>query len=88
MTLEEVTKNIMIFVEPLNDPGCYEAKIRGLTPQGERLNFDLELSECHTNEVLEATLTAELEEILSCKYHYEFDEVDPDDLLHDGGTFK
>lgn len=89
MTYKELTKNITIFIEPLETSGCYMARIRGCTPIGERLHFDIETSGCYTQEVLEATLNAELEEILSCKYDYEIDKnIDEDDLLYDGGNFN
>lgn len=89
MTYKELTKNIMIFVDPLEQSGCYLAKIRGCTPNGERLHFDIETEGCYTAQVLQDTLSAELEEILSCRYHYEFDpENNEEDLLHDGGNFN
>lgn len=89
MTFEELTQSITIFIEPLETSGCYLAKIRGFTPLPEMVHFDIEVSGCYTQQVLMDTLHAELEEILSCRYHYEFDDnVDEEDLLYDGGTFN
>lgn len=88
MKLEELMENIKVFVEPLPTSGCYIAKVIGVTPQHESVHFELELSGCYTQQILEDTVSAQLEEIFSCQYHYEFDEVDEEDLHYDGGTFK
>ena len=89
MKYKELTKRITIFIEPLETSGCYDAKIRGFTPDDDMIHFDIEVEGCYTQQVLMDTLSAELEEILSCKYHYEVDEnVDEEDLLYDGGTFN
>lgn len=89
MKLEDYTKNITIFVEPLDESGCYMAHIRGFTIDQEMIEFDIELSGCYTMQVLQDTLSAELEEILSCRYHYSIDTtIDEEDLLHDGGIFN
>jgi hypothetical protein len=89
MTLEDLMKNITIFITPLAEEGCFIAKIRGITPTHEYVYFDLEVEGCFTEEVLMDTLTAEMEEILSCKYHYEVDQTVDQEVLHyDGGTFR
>lgn len=87
MRLEDIMKNITTFVDPLEKSGSYTAKIRGSLPDGETVRFDLEVSGCYTQEILEDTITAQLEEIFSCKYHYEVGDYDEDELYHDGGTF-
>lgn len=87
MKLEELMENIKAFVDPLSTNGSYIARIRGSLPSGESVKFDLELSGCYTDTILEDTITAELEEILSCRYHYEIGDTDEDDLIYDGGTF-
>lgn len=88
MTLKDLTEHITIFVDPLKTSGCYIGRIRGCTPDGERIKFDIEVSGCYTEQILQDTLTAQLEEILECKYHYEIGEYDEEDLCYDGGTFK
>ena len=88
MKLEELTENIKVFVDPLESSGSYIAKIRGSVPSGESIKFDLELSGCYTDQILQDTVNAELEEILSCRYHYEFGEFDETDLHSYGGNFK
>lgn len=88
MKLEEIMQNVMVFIEPLNTSGEYDAKVRGSLPSGETIRLDIELSGCYTSKILEDTISAQLEEILECKYHYEVGEVDESDILYDGGTFK
>jgi hypothetical protein len=87
MKLEEITKNITVFIDPLETSGCFIARIRGSLPSEELVKFDLELSGCYTDAILKDTVTAELEEILSCKYHYEIGDTDETELLYDGGNF-
>ena len=88
MTLEDIMRNITVFIEPQDTSGCYIANVRGFTPDREYIKFDLELSGCYTEDILQDTISAQLEEILECKYHYEIGEFDEDDLCYDGGTFK
>lgn len=87
MTLEEVMQNITVFIEPQKTSGCYTANVRGFTPDKEYVKFDIELSGCYTEQILQDTIAAQLEEILECKYHYELGDVDEEDLHYDGGTF-
>ncbi len=86
--IEEFLKNTNVLVKPLANAGSYIAEVRGLSPSNEILDFDIELLACHSPQVLEDTLTSKMEEILSCKYGYEYDDYDEEDLIHDGGIFK
>ena len=88
MTLEKIMKNITVFIEPQDTSGCYTANVRGFTPDKEYVKFDIEVSGCYTETILMETISAKLEEILECKYHYEIGDVDEEDLCYDGGTFK
>jgi len=88
MKLEELTKHITVFIDPLDEKGSYEARIRGSLPDGERIHFDLEMIGCYTEEILQDTVTAELEDILSCRYDYHIGEYDEDNLHYDGGNFS
>lgn len=88
MKLEEVMENMKVFVDPLENSGCYTAQVVGTTPTGEAVRLEIELSKCYTHEIMHETLCAKLEEIFSCQYHYEIGDIDPEDILYDGGTFK
>ena len=88
MKLAEVMENITVFIDPLKDNGCYNANVRGSLPSGETVRFDIELSKCYSEEILQETISSTLEEIFSCKYHYEVGEIDEKGILYDGGTYK
>ena len=87
MKLEDVMRNITVFIEPQETSGCYIANVRGFTPDGEYVKFDIELSGCYTEQILKDTIAAQLEEILECKYHYELGDIEDEYLHYDGGIF-
>lgn len=72
---------------PQGEPGSYNVSVRGSLPDGDIIKMDLELEECHTAEVLNATLRSTLEEIFECKYHYTVGDID-ETLHYDGGIFS
>jgi hypothetical protein len=88
MKLEEIMKNIKVFVDPTGTSGCYSARVLGVMPDKERVNFEIGLSGCYTDTILQDTISAKLEEIFECKYHYEIGDIDESDVLYDGGNFK
>lgn len=88
MTLEDFMKDITVFITPQGSAGKYNANVKGITPDDEYINFDIELSHCYTSQVLKDTVTSKLEEIFSCKYHYTYSDAAEDSLLYNGGEFR
>ncbi len=86
--IEEYLKDVDVLVKPLSKKGSYIAEIKGHSPTGEPLDFTIELLGCTSDNLLKDTLTSKLEEILACKYGYEYDDFDEEDLQYDGGTFR
>ena len=87
MKLEEFLRHSTVIVYP-QTPGAFIAEIRGESPYMEQMNFDIELTECYTPEILKDTLQSKLEEILNLKYSYAYDDSNDEDLMHYGGNFK
>ena len=88
MKLDEFLRNTTITAYPQPSPGSYLAEVRGESPYMEQMNFDIELTNCDTPDILKDTLQSKLEEILNLKYSYGYDECNDEDLMHDGGNFK
>ena len=87
MKLEELIKHVDVVVHPSKGKGNYWTSVKGNLISGEYIDLHIELEDCFTPEIIEDTLRSKLEEILSCKYHYEIGDVDEESLHYDGGNF-
>lgn len=88
MTFKDATKGVTVFITTLPTAGSYIANIRGIIPDTEFINIDMELTGCATKQILMSTIQSQLEEIFSFKYNYKFDSKGEDKLLYDGGYFQ
>jgi len=88
MTFTEYTKGMNIFIHELPEPDAFLAEVRGISPDGEMIILDIEMTECTTRDMVLATLQAELEELFDLRYNYSTEEPISETLLYDGGEFK
>lgn len=87
MTLEDVLENVEVTAFDLGS-GEYFVTVSGIQLNGDPVDLQIKLTGCITQQLLNDTLRSKLEEIFECKYNYIIDNIDEDEILYDGGTFK
>lgn len=87
MKYSELKERITVIIESLPTPGSFHAVVTGFLPNDELINFELSIEGCQTQEILNATINASLEDLLNARYDYIEGPID-ETLLYDGGTFN